>query len=322
MARHSQPLSPGDRRAWLIVLATVVLAVSVIGVRTAASISHLRATTPTTGPASGNATRTSGAHVTPQRTRHHVRHAHARKHKNRSAPTLATLPNRLDSRLDNRGDVSVSAVDLISGQRFDYGATSGMVDASVSKLDVLEVLLLHHQQAHTPLTAEDDALATSMIEHSDNRAGQALWDESGYAAGIGAANVRLGLRHTVPDPAGYYGLTTSCASDQVALLDNLVNPHGPLTAKSRAYALGLLDNVESDQRWGVSAAADARTEVEVKNGWMPDDDAGGWVVNSDGIVTVAGHRVLLAVMTRHNADEQDGISLVESISRQVAAALA
>jgi hypothetical protein len=62
--------------------------------------------------------------------------------------------------------------------------------------------------------------------------------------------------------------------------------------------------------------------VAVKNGWLNiDDDGGRWVVNSDGIVTVAGHRVLLAVMTRHNAGEQDGISLVETVSREVAAAL-
>jgi hypothetical protein len=303
----------------LIVLATVVLAVSVIGVRTAASMRHLRAAA--TSPVSGSASNTPGADSTHRRARLAGRHAHARKH--RSAPNLATLARRLDARLPNRGDVSVAAVDLTSGRRFDYGATSGMIDASVSKLDVLEALLLHHQQAHTPLTAEDDALATSMIERSDNSAGQALWDGLGYASAIEAANARLGLRHTVPDPAGYYGLTTSCASDQLVLLDNLVNRHGPLTAHSRAYALSLLSSVESDQRWGVSAVADSRTAVEVKNGWMPvDDDAGRWVVNSDGIVTVAGHRVLLAVMTRHNVDEQGGISLVEAISRKVAAALA
>ena len=315
MAGRPQSRSPGDYRSWLIALAAVVLVVGVVGVRTAASMRQLRATA--TSPASGSATNPSGADAT-----HHRARKHKHKHKHRSAPTLATLASRLDARLDSRLDISVAAIDLISGRRFDYGATSGMVDASVSKLDVLEVLLLHHQQAHTPLTAEDDLLATAMIERSDNRAGQTLWDELGYATGIRAANVRLGLRHTVPDPAGYYGLTTSSASDQLALLDNLVNLHGPLTAQSRRYALRLLGNVESDQQWGVSAAADPTTAVEVKNGWMPDDDAGGWVVNSDGIVTVAGHRVLLAVMTRHNADEQDGISLVESVSREVAAALA
>lgn len=319
MARHSQPRTPGDRRSWLIVLATAVLMVTVVGVRTAGSLQQLRATTTNSESSSTpGTTSTRSAHSAHHGARH--RRAHTRKH--HSAPTLATLSRRLGARLSSRSDVSVAAIDLTSGRRFDYGATSGMIDASISKLDVLEALLLHHQQAHTPLTAEEDALATAMIERSDNRAGQALWDELGYSTAIQAANVRLGLRHTVPDPAGYYGLTTSCASDQLALLDNLVNRDGPLTAPSRRYALRLLGKVESDQRWGVSAAGDSSAAAVVKNGWLPvDGDADRWVVNSDGIVTIAGHRVLLAVMTRHNVSEQDGISLVEAISREVATAL-
>ena len=238
----------------------------------------------------------------------------------RHASKLANLTKRLAAKLDSPQAVSLAAVDLTSGRHFRYGATHGMVDASVSKLDILEALLLHHQRDDTPIDGEDDLLATSMIEHSDNGAGQTLWNELGYAPSIAAANAKLGLRRTVPDPAGYYGLTTSCAADQLALLENLVSRDGPLTRQSRKYALTLLGDVESDQRWGVPAAADHGTWFVVKNGWMPADD-GGWIVNSDGIITVGGDRVLIAVMTRDNATEQDGITLVESIARKVAAAL-
>ena len=324
VARHTGPRSQGDRRSRLIVLGAVVLVVGVVGVRAAASMRQLRAAAATTAEPrrAADPTRAPSARSV-HRKLHSQQHRATPTRAHRSAPTLAGLPRRLDAQLGSRDNVSVAAVELTSGRRFDYGATSGMIDASVSKLDVLEALLLHDQQAHTPLTTEDDALATAMIEHSDNGAGQTLWDGLGYAPAIDAMNVRLGLRHTAPDAAGYYGLTTSCADDQLALLDDLVNRHGPLTAQSRRYARTLLGNVEPDQRWGVSAAADPDTSVEVKNGWLPiDDDAGRWVVNSDGIVTVAGHRVLLAVMTRHNVDEQDGIALVETISREVAAALA
>ena len=43
--------------------------------------------------------------------------------------------------------------------------------------------------------------------------------------------------------------------------------------------------------------------------------------DSDGIITVGSDRLLMAVMTRDNATEQDGITLVESIARRVATAL-
>jgi hypothetical protein len=315
----------------LIVLAAAAVLVIAVGARAAQTIRQLHTPTATPGKRPVPvATNRAGGDLPRTSTRVAGRPCPARQGRSAPArmssstagpPSLATLADRLKARLGSYGAVSIAAVDLTSGRRFEYGARGGMIDASVSKLDVLEALLLHHQDARSPLTGEDEELATAMIEHSDNDAGQALWNELGYAPGIAAANNRLGLRHTVPDPAGYYGLTTSSASDQLALLANLTNRHGPLTTQSRAYALGLLRDVESDQRWGVPAAADPGTSFEVKNGWMPIDDDGRWVVNSDGIITVAGHQVLIAVMTRDDIDEQDGITRVEAISRAVAAAL-
>jgi beta-lactamase class A len=307
VARSAQPPSPGARRSWLIALAATALVIGVVSARAAESIHHLHATRAATTPAQSMPT-------APARTRSPISKA-------RPAKRLAALRSRLAATVDDPRDISVAAVDLSTGRHFDYGVRHGMIDASVSKLDVLEALLLHHQDTHTPLAGQDAELATAMIEHSDNEAGQLLWNELGYATGIRAANARLGLRHTVPDPAGYYGLTTSSARDQLVLLENLTR-RGPLTPRSRAYALELLREVEADQRWGVSAAADPGSSVAVKNGWMPmDDDTGPWVVNSDGIVTVGSHRLLIAIMTRHDPDEQHGIRLIAKIAREVAAAL-
>lgn len=323
MVKHARSGSRSDRRVWLSVVAAVVLVVTAVGVRTAEALQRLHATAGSSQPHSTPRPASTG----------HSRTAHRRAPAGRAAggsparngrPRLrrASLTARIATHVDSPNSVSVAALDLTTGRRFDYGPTSGMIDASVSKLDILEALLLHQQRAHTPMTAEDDQLATAMIEHSDNSAGQTLWNELGYAPGIAAANRHLGLRHTVPDPAGYYGLTTSGAGDQLALLDDLVDRHGPLTRTSRAYALALVADVEADQRWGVSAAADPGSRFAVKNGWMPiDDDNGRWVVNSDGIITSSGHRLLIAIMTRHDVTEQDGIALVESISRLVARAL-
>ena len=55
-------------------------------------------------------------------------------------------------------------------------------------------------------------------------------------------------------------------------------------------------DVEADQRWGVSAAADKDTDVDNKNGWLSIDDSNGpgetddgrWAVTSVGIIRVHG----------------------------------
>jgi Beta-lactamase enzyme family len=215
--------------------------------------------------------------------------------------------------------VSVATLAPQSGQRQSFGQAAGMIDASDSKLDILECVLLAHVAAKTPIDSSTDALATAMIEHSDNDAGQSLWNGLGSAPAISRCNAQLGLTRTVPDPNGYYGLTTSGAGDQIALLDNLVRTDGPLDPPSRAYALNLLHNVEADQTWGVTAAADAGSTSAVKNGWLAvDADNDLWEVNSDGIVTVDGRPLLISVFTAHNPSEQAGITLVESIARAVA----
>ena len=81
-------------------------------------------------------------------------------------------------------------------------------------------------------------------------------------------------------------------------------------------------NVVDEQRWGVSAAADAGTTAALKNGWAPvDSDDGRWVVGSVGIVTVAGTPLLLAVLTEHQPSKGAGIQLVEALSRIAAQAI-
>ena len=234
----------------------------------------------------------------------------------------ADLTTKLAKIIPSGIAASVAAFEPSSGDRLDFGQTSGMLDASISKLDILECVLLTHEDAKLPIDADTDSLATSMIENSDNDAGQSLWDSLGPVQTITSLNTRLGLTHTLPNPDGYYGLSTTGAADQIALLDDLVRADGPLDAPSQAYALNLLHNVEADQRWGTPAAADPGTTSAVKNGWLAvDADNDRWEVNSDGVLTVDGHQLLISVLTAHDSDEQSGINLVESISKAVATSL-
>lgn len=235
----------------------------------------------------------------------------------RPRPDLkATLDKQLGSR---RGDVSAYAVDLRTGQTVHYGQGSGMATASMVKLDILLTFLLQEQREGTMPSSAETALATQMIYNSDNDAASDLWSEIGAGSGISAANHRFGLSATTPDPAGYWGATTTSAADQVRLMRLVLEPNKLLSDASRAYALKLLEGVEPDQRWGVSAANDrgpADQALALKNGWLPRSvDGGRWVVNSVGRVTAAGDPVVLAVLTRRSTTIDNGIALVETTAK-------
>ncbi|MCW2648631.1 MAG: lppW [Pseudonocardiales bacterium] len=73
------------------------------------------------------------------------------------------------------GSVAIAATNPDTGQSYTFGATGGMVTASIVKLDLLEVLLLQHQRAGTPLDANEDAEAVAMIENSDNSAAESIF---------------------------------------------------------------------------------------------------------------------------------------------------
>jgi beta-lactamase class A len=199
-----------------------------------------------------------------------------------------------------------------------------MYTASVAKVQLLETLLLQHQQAGTSLSDEEEETAESMIEQSDNDAADSIFRDVGGRSAVVADEAKLGIsrKTTVPGSGELWGLTKTNATDQLRLLKNLVTPTSPLSAASRRLALGLMRNVEADQRWGTPAAADAGTDYAVKNGWLSltNEDDGRWAVNSLGVLTVHGHQLLIAVLTQHNESEADGIALVQSLARAAAAA--
>jgi hypothetical protein len=226
------------------------------------------------------------------------------------------------------GSVSVAAVNTVTGASFAAGATSGMWTASAYKLFVLETLLLRSQQQGTTLSDTQVAQATSMIENSDNEAGYDLFLAAGGNAGLSSAAAAFGMSHTVPgrtDPT----FTTTSAMDYLMLLKNLVHA-GPLSAASRSFVLGLMRDVEADQRWGVGVVADPGTDFANKNGWLSvdntngpgEDDNGRWVVSSVGVITVHGQQVLMAAFSEHQSSMAAGVTLVQNLAEAVAPAVA
>lgn len=220
------------------------------------------------------------------------------------------------------GAISVAAMNMDTGAHFAAGSRSGMWTASAYKLFVLEALLLQH---HGPVDGDEAYDASTAIENSDNAAGYRLFLDAGGNAGMQAAARRFGMKHTVmgdTDPT----FTKTSASDFLVLARNLVDPDSPLTPSARKYALRLMSDVEADQRWGVSAAADKDSVVYNKNGWLSIDDSnepsetddGRWAVTSIGIIRVHHQRVIMAIFTQHQPLMDDGVRLVERLAKIVA----
>jgi Beta-lactamase enzyme family len=219
------------------------------------------------------------------------------------------------------GQLAVAVTDTGTGVTAAYHAWKSFHTASIVKADILATLLLQLQRQRAGMDAEDQDLATDMIEDSDNAAASALWDVIGGAGGIAATDRTLGLHHTVPGQDGYWGLTSTTVTDQFHLLAALTSPRSPLSAASRHYELALMRDVTAGQNWGVTAAASRRSRPAVKNGWLPDGPAGLWVINSIGVIRRHGQRLLLAVLSSGQPSQQAGISQVQAAAKAAAAAI-
>ncbi|MEU4152031.1 serine hydrolase [Streptomyces sp. NPDC026659] len=207
--------------------------------------------------------------------------------------------------------VSAAVLDLDSGQSAVYGEAD-FATASIVKVDILAALLLRAQDEGRRLTAAEKAYAVKMIEASDNASASALWQVIGGADGLDAANKRFGMTATSAGADGLWGLTRTTAKDQLTLLQQVFGDDSLLSTASRAYLRGLMESVNADQRWGVSAAAGGGTTA-LKNGWLPRSTTGLWVVNSIGRIKAAdGTFYLVAVLSSGTASQAKGISLVES----------
>jgi hypothetical protein len=240
-----------------------------------------------------------------------------------SDPTAALAAAMAPLSASKTGDFSIAVLDQETGVTASFNPDETYATASIVKADILAVLLYQSQQQGTPLTDDEDTAATKMIEASDNDSATALWDDVGSAAGMTTANHAFGLHDTVAGTDDYWGLTTTNVADQLTVLSVLTSPKSLLDDASRKYAADLMHQVEPDQVWGVSAAADPGTTPALKNGWLPvDSDNDLWAVNSIGQISHSGHTYLVAYLSSSQPDEQTGIDQASAVSKAAVAAVA
>ena len=219
-------------------------------------------------------------------------------------------------------DINAAVYNLDTGSLSLYRPGALEYTASIVKVDILATLLYEASQQGTGLSDEEQELATTMIENSDDDAASDLWDDIGQQTGLAAFNSLVPLSDTVPGTAGAWGGTTTTGADQISLLRQLVQPSGLLGPLAQSYELGLMENVESDQTWGVSAGVPAGVTVAIKNGWLPLEGDTDWQVNSIGWIHGDGRDYLIAVLTKDNETEGGGIATIEGLSPLVWSALA
>ncbi|MET7483699.1 serine hydrolase [Streptomyces sp. NPDC005538] len=235
------------------------------------------------------------------------------------ADLLATSMKSVTPAGDQR--VSVAVLDLDSGESATYG-DAAFDTASIVKVDILATLLLQAQDAGRQLTATEKSYATTMIENSDNDSATALWNIIGTADGLDTANKTFGLTATTGGAGPLWGLTQTTAADQLTLLQQVFGDDSKLSSASRSYLQGLMGKIETDQQWGVSAAADG-AQWKLKNGWLARSTTGLWDVNSIGRITADdGHDYLVAVLSKGSTTQTKGITLIEAAAKAGVAAFA
>jgi hypothetical protein len=210
------------------------------------------------------------------------------------------------TRYDN---ITAAVFDIANGRTYSF--RPGLVEntASTVKVDILSTLL-SETQARGPLSPYLQSLAVPMIEDSLNSAASALWAQLGTGP-IASFERAAGLVSTVPGPDGYWGATTTTATDRLALLRTVVFPNDLLTPASRAYVLYLMEHVTPEQDWGATGGVPNGVTVALKNGFQLIDD---WQMNTTGWVDGDGRDYLIAVLTNGNEDEDYGIQTVNTIS--------
>jgi beta-lactamase class A len=237
-----------------------------------------------------------------------------------STAAAATLSTADLDKIDTEARYAVAAIDLTTGETVSAG--SGAFDtASIVKVDILAALLQQAQQDGVSLTTRQKTLATAMIERSDNSAATALFDEIGGKSGLERFNSVIGLTDTVVGSDGNWGLTRTAAADQIRLLQIVFGDTSTLTTASQAYVAELMSNVEDDQNFGVSAAADDRDDAALKVGYLQRSQTGLWDVSSIGRIEAGGHTYLVAVLSGDNATYASGVHLVNAAARAVVTAL-
>jgi beta-lactamase class A len=210
------------------------------------------------------------------------------------------------------GDVSFAV--RTERRAWSWRGTTTYRSASVVKAMLLVAYLRRGDVRGRALRADERALLDPMVRRSDNRAANAISARVGVA-GLSALARRAGMRQFVAHPV--WGGSTITADDQARFflrVDRLV------PRRHRAYAMGLLRGVIPAQRWGIAAAVPAGWRIAFKGGW--GRGVTREVSHQAALLTNAGLRVSIAVMTADNPSDGYGAATQQGVAARLLRGLA
>ena len=222
------------------------------------------------------------------------------------------------------GQVTAAVFDATTDHTWTLNPGVVQDTASIVKVEIMGAALQEAEARAQPLPESEASLMPSMIENSDNESATTLLSDVGGSAGLAQFDQSIGMTQTTPSSLALipgttlpgWGLTTTSALDEVTLMSKFAFANSTLSTASRSYGLGLMEQVEADQDWGVSAGVATGTTVALKNGWLPLSST-DWQVNSIGWVDGSGRNYVLAVLTTGSPDETYGIDTIETIATSI-----
>lgn len=230
------------------------------------------------------------------------------------------------------GQVTAAVYDRTTGRTWVFNGGVHERTASIVKVEILGTALKQAQDAGSEPFGAEQTLLQAMIENSNNDAATQLLREVGGPSKVQSFDDSVGMTGTAVSTLAFipgsttlpgWGWTTTTALDQVRLVSRFAFKNALLLKSSRNFGLNLMENVEADQRWGVSFGVLPGATVALKNGWLPLDLATdtNWQVDSIGWIHGNGRNYVLAVLTNGSSTEQAGIDTIDHISSVIYSAL-
>ena len=184
-------------------------------------------------------------------------------------------------------------------------ADDSIFAASTVKLAMAVDLLTRDRAGLITLSASDRSLIQAMLHSSDDNAADTLWMKYWGEDHMAFMNDFPNYGMTdLRSQGGYDGIdvywgAAACTPDDLDRLMQFVLEK--MDPADTAYIVNEMQNVDSDQQWGVWGAG-ASAHPGDKNGWS---GIGGWVLHSVGFAG-AGQRYTLAIMNPSAASFEDG----------------
>jgi len=216
-----------------------------------------------------------------------------------------------------QGDIapSVAIVDLRDGAVYSQNGDRDHNLLSVAKIPILLATMEEAVREQRPLSESERLWLGWMITVSDNGAAGYLWQGLGGTGPVDALFREAGLAAPRFVREDRWGTMRASALEVAWLLAAMAA--GDLVAEeTRWRALGLLDQVDQLQRWGVGAGLeDGRARL--KNGWFQLEDA--WWLRSAGVVYGGDGRPMyaLVVMTDTAQSFAGGVAAIEAIASAI-----